>query len=314
MQRWTGIDGLQSIPKGAVLSVGNFDGVHTGHDTILRAMREAAGPSVPIAVATFEPHPLTVLRPDLVPPRLSPLAMKERLLAERGVDHLILLPPTPEVLGLTAMAFWEILRDGVRPKRIVEGQSFNFGRDRGGTIEKLIEWSAGSGIIIERRSAHAVHVGKADVVVSSSIIRALLLEGRVEDARRCLGRAYALEGEVIQGFQRGRTIGVPTANLKIDDHLVPAEGVYAGRVTIAGRRYAAAISIGSTPTFEQRRSQIEVHVIDFNGDLYGQHLAVSLTNRLREQMKFPSVDALKMRLEQDISAARGFGLADNVGQ
>ncbi|MDB5325365.1 MAG: ribF [Phycisphaerales bacterium] len=314
MQRWTGIDGLQSIPKGAVLSVGNFDGVHTGHDAILRAMREAGGSSSPIAVATFEPHPLTVLRPDLVPPRLSPLAMKERLLAERGVSHLVLLPPTPEVLGLTAMAFWEILRDGVRPKRIVEGQSFNFGRDRSGTIEKLIEWSAGSGIIVDRRPAHAVHVGEADIVVSSSIIRALLLEGRVEEAGRCLGRGYEMEGEVVLGFQRGRTIGVPTANLKIDDQLVPAEGVYAGRVTIVGRGYAAAVSIGSTPTFEQRRSQIEVHVIGFHGELYGQRLAVSLSHRLRDQMKFPSVDALKIQLKEDISAASGFGLADNVRQ
>ncbi|HEX8324836.1 MAG TPA: riboflavin biosynthesis protein RibF [Tepidisphaeraceae bacterium] len=316
MQRLTGIDGLCSLPPGVVLSVGNYDGVHAGHEAILRAMRDDAGSgplAIPIAVVTFEPHPLTVLRPSLVPPRLTPLPMKMRLLAERGVDYLVTLPPTPEVLGLTAVAFWELLRDRVRPSRIVEGQSFNFGRDRGGTIEKLIEWSAGTDIVVERRPAHAVRLGGVDVAVSSSVVRSLLLEGRVEDAARCLGRAYELEGQVVQGFQRGRTIGVPTANLDGGEQLVPAEGVYAGRVSLSGRTYAAAVSIGTTPTFEQRRAQVEVHIIDFSGDLYGKPLAVSMLSRLRDQERFSSVDALKTQLSQDILAARRIGLAEPSG-
>lgn len=314
MQRSTGLDGLRSLPPGSVLSVGNFDGVHSGHEAILRAMREAAAESSsPIVVVTFEPHPLTVLRPSLVPPRLTSLPLKARLLAERGVGHLVTLPPSPDVLGLTALQFWELLRDGVRPGRIVEGQSFNFGRDRGGTIEKLIEWSIGSGIVVDRRPAHAVRVGEVDVAVSSSVVRSLLLEGRVDDAARCLGRAYELDGEVVQGFQRGRTIGVPTANLDCGEQLIPAEGVYAGRVTIGDRPYAAAISIGSTPTFEQRRAQTEVHVIDFNGDLYGRRLTVSVSHRLRDQAKYVSVDALKAQLARDILAARAFGVADTPG-
>ncbi|MGC4032461.1 MAG: riboflavin biosynthesis protein RibF [Tepidisphaeraceae bacterium] len=307
MQFWEGLAGLRSLPAGAVLSVGNYDGVHTGHAAILSAMRDAAA-GAPLVVVTFEPHPLTVLRPSLVPPRLTKLADKAKLLEQQGVSHLVTLPPSPEVLGLTAVAFWELLRDGVRPKRIVEGQSFNFGRDRGGTIEKLIEWSAGTAVTVDRRPAHAVRIGESDVVVSSSVIRSLLLEGRAEDAAVCLGRFYRLGGLVIQGFQRGRTIGVPTANLDCGEQLVPAEGVYAGRVEVHGKTYAAAVSIGSTPTFEQRRAQVEVHVIDFAGDLYGRPLAVDVSHRLREQIKFPSVDALKKQLAADINAARNLAV------
>ena len=308
MQSLHGLDGLRALPAGSVLSIGNYDGVHTGHEAILRAMRDAAGTSA-VAVATFEPHPLTVLRPDLVPPRLTTLAVKSRLLAERGVTHLITLPPTPDVLGLTAEEFWAILRDGVRPSRIVEGQSFNFGRGRGGTIEKLIEWSAGTGIVVDRRPAHAVHIDEADVVVSSSIVRALLKEGQVEDAGRCFGRPYELEGEVVHGFERGRTIGVPTANLDCGPQLVPAEGVYAGYADVAGRRFGVALSIGSTPTFEQRRPQVEAHLIDFDGDLYGRRLSVFVAARLRGQRRFESVDALKLQLASDIRAVRQIGLA-----
>jgi riboflavin kinase / FMN adenylyltransferase len=302
MQRLDGLDGLRAVPPGAVLSIGNYDGVHTGHTAILRAMRDAAA-GAPVVVATFEPHPLTVLRPDLAPPRLTPLETKARLLAGQGVDVLVTLPPTPAVLGLTAAEFWALLRDGVRPGRIVEGQSFNFGRDRGGTIERLIEWAAGTGIVVERRLAHAIRIGEADVVVSSSVVRSLLSEGRVEDAARCLGRRYALEGVVVQGFQRGRTIGVPTANLDAGDQLVPGEGVYAGHAVVAGRAWPAAVSIGSTPTFEQRRSQVEVHLVGFAGDLYGRPLGVELVRRLRDQTRFPSVDALKAQLARDILAA-----------
>ena len=308
MQVLSGLDGLRALPAGSVLSIGNYDGVHTGHDAILRAMRGTAGEAA-VVVATFEPHPLTVLRPDIVPPRLTTLPVKSRLLAERGVTHLVTLPPTPEVLGLTAEEFWAILRDDVRPSRIVEGQSFNFGRGRGGTIEKLIEWSAGTGIVVDRRPVHAVHIEEADVVVSSSVVRSLLKDGQVADAARCLGRPYELEGEVVRGFERGRTIGVPTANLDCGPQLVPAEGVYAGHAEVAGRRYAVALSIGSTPTFEQRRPQVEAHLVDFAGDLYGRRLSVFVVDRLREQRKFESVDALKSQLAVDIRTVRQIGLA-----
>ena len=311
MQSLHGLEGLRALPAGSVLSIGNYDGVHTGHEAILRAMREVAGTAA-VAVATFEPHPLTVLRPELVPPRLTTLPIKARLLADRGVTHLVTLPPTPEVLGLTAEDFWAILRDGARPSRIVEGQSFNFGRGRGGTIEKLIEWSAGTGIIVDRRPVHAVHIDEADVIVSSSIVRSLLKEGQIEDAVRCLGRPYELEGEVVRGFERGRTIGVPTANLDCGPQLVPAEGVYAGYAEVAGRRHAVALSIGSTPTFEQRRAQVEAHLVDFSGDLYGRRLSVFVVARVRDQRKFESVDALKSQLAEDIRTVRQIELAGGV--
>jgi riboflavin kinase/FMN adenylyltransferase len=291
------------MPPGAVLSIGNFDGIHLGHRRLLdmaEAVRAKSG-SGKIAVVTFEPHPLTVLRPELAPPRLTPPAVKQGLLEAAGVDEYVILPPKPEVLGLTAEAFWAILRDEVRPTHLIEGRSFTFGKGRGGTIDRLREWSSASRIELDVVDAVTVPLLDLSVVdVSSSLIRWLLAHGRVRDAAICLGRPYAMHGPVIEGFKRGRTIGVPTANLKVDDQLVPADGVYAGRCTIANKPYAAAVSIGSLPTFEQRRHQIEAHLIGFDGDLYGQAIHVELIDWVREQRKYAGLDALKEQIARDL--------------
>lgn len=306
MEIRNGLDGLRSIPAGAVLSIGNYDGMHLGHRRLLEtasAIRARQGSR--IAVVTFEPHPLTVLKPALAPPRLTPPAIKQALLEAAGVDDYVILPPAPEVLNLSAERFWEILRDEVKPTHLVEGSSFNFGKGRGGNIERLREWSVGTGITVDRVDAVTVALLDLNVVpVSSSLIRFLLAHGRVRDAAICLGRAYALRGEVVQGFHRGRTIGVPTANLACEDQLVPADGVYTGRCAIDGRAYVAAVSIGSLPTFEQRKYQVEAHLLDFDGDLYGRTIEVELMDWLREQRKFAGIEALKEQIDRDLHQVR----------
>jgi riboflavin kinase/FMN adenylyltransferase len=299
-----GTAGLCDLPPGLVLSVGNFDGLHLGHRHLLELARELRGPAG-IALVTFEPHPLTVLRPAAAPPRLTPMGLKMELLRDAGVDHLIILPPSSEVLELTAEAFWHILRDQVRPSHMIEGTSFNFGKGRAGSIERLREWAANSDVKL-----HVIDGVKAALLdmhvprVSSSLIRWLLVAGRVRDAAICLGRPYLLEGTVIKGFQRGRTIGVPTANLDCGEQLLPAEGVYVGRCTVDRTVHAAAISIGRLPTFGDDRLQIEAHLIDFHGDLYGRTLRVELVDWIREQQKFPGIDKLKDQLGRDIERSK----------
>jgi riboflavin kinase/FMN adenylyltransferase len=301
-----GLEGLRQLAAGSTLSVGNFDGLHLGHRRILRKADELRRPAgARLAAVTFEPHPLTVLRPHDVPPRLSPPPMKRQLLAEAGVDDLVELPPTPQVLNLTAEAFWAILRDEVRPGHIVEGHTFNFGKGRGGTIQRLREWAAASDVKLHVVDPVSVALLDLTVVpVSSSLVRWLLERGRVRDAAICLGRSYALRGDVIKGHQRGRTIGVPTANLDVKEQLVPADGVYIGRSMVEGITYAAAVSIGTLPTFGDSPRQVEAHLIGYEGDLYGQPLTLELIDWAREQIKYPGLDALKQQLSRDIEHAR----------
>lgn len=303
LQSLQNLEGLRRVPPGTVLSVGNFDGIHRGHDRLLTRARGqvARGEASGVAVVTFEPHPLTVLRPELAPPRLTPPAIKRTFLDEAGVDYLVTLAPTPEVLNLSAEDFWEILRDEVRPNQMIEGRSFTFGKGRRGTIEKLREWCAGSRVRLEVLEGVSVPLLNLQVVeVSSSLIRWLLSHGRVRDAAICLGRPYTLEGMVIQGHQRGRTIGVPTANVRCDGQMVPGDGVYAGRAHVDGTAYPAAVSIGTMPTFGENGRQVEAHLIGFAGDLYGRTLRVELLDWVREQRKFGGVEALKGQLRGDL--------------
>ncbi len=300
-----GLERLKELPRGAVVSIGNFDGVHRGHQAILAlARRLAKSESTPgVAVITFEPHPAAVLRPTHAPARLTTASLKLDLLQSYGVDYLLVLEPTPAMLAISAEDFYSALRDGIRPAHLVEGPTFNFGRDRAGTIERLTEWTAR-----DRIPLHVVDEVEARlcdqslVRVNSSIIRWLLRHGRVRDAGRCLGRPYLLEGQVVRGHQRGRTIGVRTANLQCGGQLIPADGVYAGRCTVDGRRYPAAVSIGAMPTFgDDAARQVEAHLIGFDGDLYGRTLRVELIDWLRDQIKYPTLELLKARLAKDLA-------------
>jgi riboflavin kinase/FMN adenylyltransferase len=289
-----------------VLSVGNFDGMHHGHRRLLELANSLrAQASGKIAVVTFEPHPLTVLRPELAPPRLTAPAVKQKMLQDAGVDEYVVLPPSKEVLNLTAEAFWTILRDEARPTHMIEGSSFNFGKGRGGNIDRLREWSAASAVSLHVVDAVRVALLDLSVVpVSSSLIRWLLSHGRARDAGICLGRAYVLRGEVARGFGRGRDLGVPTANLRCDAQLIPGDGVYVGRCTIDGKTHAAALSIGTLPTFDEQVRQVEAHLLDFDQDLYGRVIEVEVVDWIREQLKFSGIDALKRQIERDVAVVR----------
>ncbi|HEY8666102.1 MAG TPA: riboflavin kinase, partial [Tepidisphaeraceae bacterium] len=207
------------------------------------------------------------------------------------------------VLDLTAEQFWQILRDDVRPAAMVEGLSFSFGKGRGGNIQRLREWTANSAVALHIvEPVTAVLTNLSVVPVSSSTIRWLLGHGRMRDAAICLGRPYLLEGTVVEGQGRGRTLGVPTANLQHADQLAPADGVYAARCAVAGKSYAVALSIGTNPTFADGRRQVEAHLIGFDGNLYGAILGIELVDWLRDQRKFPDVEALKRQIARDLNA------------
>ena len=304
MKIHNGIDGLKNLPAGLALSIGNFDGLHLGHRRLID-IAKSLQPSTGVAIATFEPHPLTVLAPEHAPPRLSPTQLKIDLLRAAGVDHLVILPPTPSLLNLTAEEFWHILRDETRPAYLIEGDSFNFGKNRGGNIDRLREWSTGTNI--QLRIVDPVQVPLLDLKVtpiSSSLVRWLIVGGRVRDAAICLGQPYTLEGTIVKGFQRGRTIGIPTANLDCGEQLLPAEGVYVGRCNVEGVDHPAAVSIGRLPTFEEDQLQVEAHLIDFTGDLYGKTLRLQVLDWIRDQRKFPGIQALKTQLARDIEWTR----------
>jgi riboflavin kinase/FMN adenylyltransferase len=226
------------------------------------------------------------------------------LIQSAGADDLVVLPPRPDVLGLSAGQFWEILRDELRVAHLVEGGSFRFGKGAAGTIETLRELTASSTVklhVVESVSVPLLDLHVAPV--SSSLIRFLLSFGRVRDAAICLGRPYVIQGVVVKGNARGRTIGVPTANLLSHDQMIPADAVYAGRCTLDGRNYPAAVNIGPAPTFDAQARQIEAHLIGFDGDLYGRTIGVELLDWLRDQRKFAGVESLKAQLAHDIARA-----------
>jgi len=212
------------------------------------------------------------------------------------------LAPEPAVLNLTAEQFWGILRDEVRPSGLVEGDSFSFGKGRGGTVDKLRQWAAGTSVRLEVVAPLRIALLDMSVVpASSSIVRWLVGHGRMRDAAIVLGRPYILEGPVVRGHQRGTGIGMPTANLDCCEQLVPADGVYAGRCIVNGRTWPAAVSIGTMPTFGANARQVEAHLVGFEGDLYGRRIALEVLDWLRDQRRFGGIDALKAKMALDVA-------------
>jgi riboflavin kinase / FMN adenylyltransferase len=293
---------LQSLPPGGAMSIGNFDGLHLGHRAILDAIKRSG---LKTTVVTFEPHPLTVLRPDMAPPRLMSEAAKLEGLEQLGIDHVVLLRPTSEVLNLSARQFYEAVRDGARPRLIAEGKDFYFGKARQGTMQVLGEWCQQDRIELKQVDDVVVELPTKEVVeASSSLVRWLLLHGRTREANACIGGPFVLCGKVVAGNARGRAIGFPTANLDCGDQLVPHDGVYRASTTVDGNRFSIALSIGTTPTFDGQQRLIEAHLVGFTGDLYGKTLAIELGDWLRGQKKFRSKDELVEQLARDVLLCR----------
>lgn len=293
------------------LTIGNFDGVHIGHAALVAAARRAVGSTGRVVALSFDPHPASVLRPGTAPPRLSTLERKRAWLIEAGADEVRLLTPARELLEQSPEAFIAALVDQFRPVAVVEGPDFRFGSRRAGGIEALrafgraMEFEA---IVVE--GVEATLADQSRVVVSSTLVRWLVAQGRVGDAARCLGRPFELGGEVVRGEQRGRTIGYPTANLDHRDLLLPADGVYAGVGHLPdGSCRSAAISVGTKPMFSPisglNERLCEVFIIDHDGalDEYGWPLRVTLDRWLREQMSFATLDGLLEQMRRDVARA-----------
>ena len=287
--------------RGGVVAVGNFDGVHRGHAALVAAARELAGPGRSVVPVTFDPHPLALLAPERFLPPLTTVTERTRLLHEIGADHVVVLQTTLDLLGLTPDAFFEkIVRRAIGAHGMVEGFNFRFGRDRAGSNDMLRTLSAQAGIAFREVPAFTLD-GRP---VSSSRVRDALVDGNLPDAEELLGRHHRVTGVVVTGARRGRTIGFPTANLEGVETLLPGNGVYAVTVETPAGRYAGAAHIGPNATFGEDIRKLEVHVLDFAGDLYGQTLTVEFVARVRETIKFAGVDALIDQMKHDVADAR----------
>jgi riboflavin kinase/FMN adenylyltransferase len=288
--------------RGGALSIGNFDGVHRGHRALLTELRSrAARVGGPAVVLTFDPHPLQLLSPERFQPVLTTTADRVALLRAAGADQVAVLRTTPELLQLSAPDFFaRVVRTGFQARAVVEGGNFAFGRNREATVETLSDYCREAGIDF----TVVPFLQEAGRNISSSQVRAALLAGDVRGAVGLLGRCYRLRGTVGVGQRRGRTIGFPTANLEALSTLIPGNGVYAVRVEHAGKQWPGAANIGPNPTFGEDARKIEIHLIGFEGDLYGQPLAADFVERLRDTRPFAGVAELKAQLQQDVEQAK----------
>jgi riboflavin kinase/FMN adenylyltransferase len=302
---------LDRSPRRAVLTIGNFDGLHIGHRQILRTVIDRARAHDGEAVVyTFDPHPRKVLRADRAPSLLTTTEQKLELLAAAQIDLVVLEPFTAEFAKTTPETFVrEHVHAHIDPLEVYVGYDFHYGRDRAGSMKLLTELGPRLGFAVT--IIPEVTIGGRDV--SSSRIRELLAAGDVEEAKRMLGRSFAVRGAVIRGDQRGRTLGFPTANLAPENEVIPAHGVYAGHVRMlddgtppAGTSLPAVTNVGRRPTFKQDDPALaEAHLLDFSGDLYGRRIEVSFEARLRGEERFPGPEALRAQIERDVVAARG---------
>jgi riboflavin kinase / FMN adenylyltransferase len=301
------IENVRDFParaRGAFVTVGNFDGVHRGHQRLLSRLRAKADVAeVPALAITFDPHPVALLRPDKAP---VPLVWPDReiaLLQEAGATEVAVFRTGPWLLELSAREFFDrVIRCQLEARGMVEGPNFAFGHDRLGDVTILRSWCAQAGIDFEVVEATVID----DRLVSSSLIRQCLSEGRVEEAARLLGRPHRIRGQVAHGAGRGAGLGFPTVNLEAIDTLVPLEGVYAGIAWVDGQEPAwpAACNLGPNPTFGDTSRKVEAHLIGFTGDLYGKTVELDFVARLRGTRKFSGLDELLKQIQGDIEQTR----------
>ncbi|MET0405096.1 MAG: bifunctional riboflavin kinase/FAD synthetase [Cystobacter sp.] len=287
--------------SGCALALGNFDGVHLGHQALFA---EARRQGAPVAALTFQPHPGKVLQPDLAPQLITLLPRKLELLAAIGLDATVVQPFTRDYARLSPREFEASLLDELGARHLVVGYDFTYGAGRAGSVETLRAAAEARGARVHRVEPVTVD----GLVASSSKVREYILEGRVGAAQRLLGRPFDLEGTVVTGQGRGRGIGFPTANVDTQNELRPAAGVYAIRVRFREALDApwlpGVANIGVKPTFGVHEVTIEAHLLDFNADLYGRELRVEFLDRLRAERRFASVAELVGQIKRDVEAAR----------
>ncbi len=297
-----GVKNLNLKFPSPVVTLGNFDGVHLGHQAIFKKVvergREIKGTSIAF---TFEPHPLKVLAPERSPKLLNTFHAKMRLIEAAGIDVVICADFSRSFAEQNPEEFVRnVLHDRIGAREVYVGYDYAFGKGREGSIDFLKKMGGEYGF----------HVGVVDavrvdgIVVSSSLVRELVSTGKVSEASRFLGRYYAIEGDVVPGARRGRTLGFPTANIHTPNELIPGYGVYAVLADVDGRRLKGAASIGVRPTFGGGPASIEVYLFDFEGDLYEKKMAISFVERLRGEEKFPDAESLVRQMQKDVEQAR----------
>ena len=292
--------------KNAVISIGNFDGVHIGHQALFHEVIEKAEAINGTSIAmTFEPHPLRVLEQNNMPPLITLYEQKTELIARSGIDFLICVPFTREFAALSAREFVaDLLIKRIGMSAIVVGEDYTFGRNREGNLA-LLQSMAGQ---------HNFEVIRVDWIqiaknypgrISSTRIRELVMEGKVAEVQQLLGRHYQLRGLVTTGRDRGgKLLGFPTANINLHDELCPKTGVYAVTVECRGQHFQGVANIGYSPTFEDRMFTVEVHILDFNQNIYDQKIKINFVTRIRDEIKFASIEQLSEQIKQDVEEAR----------
>ena len=289
--------------RSSFVTIGNFDGVHLSHRHICRKLAsDAAEAGAKSLVITFDPHPKMILHPDIRPFFLiTTLEEKLNLIEECGIDATLIIAFSPDYAKTTAREFvYETLGQKLAIKKIIIGHDYTFGQNKKGNDAYLI--SAGQELGFEVEVIDAFKAG--DDIVSSTLIRNLIVQGKVGEAARLLGREYNVAGTVVTGFGRGIKLGFPTANINPEKELLPPAGIYAAFVEVEGKRYMAALNIGAKPTFADYTFTFEVHLLDFEGDLRGKRLNTEFVEKLRDIVKFDSPEALKKQIAADVENAR----------
>ena len=314
MQRWRGLEEIPADWGRSVVTIGSFDGVHRGHQLIIgQAVERARELGLPSVVVTFDPHPREVIRPGSHPPLLAPHPRRAELIAELGVDAVLVLPFTTEFSNESPETFvQQVLVDALRARVVIEGPNFRFGHKAAGDVALLTELGRADDFQVEVVDLQVCGTAGDGAPFSSSLTRRLVESGDMAGANEVLGRPHRVEGVVVRGAQRGRELGYPTANVETVPHsAVPADGVYAGWLTARGERMPAAISVGTNPTFDGTARTVEAYAIDRVGlDLYGLHVAVDFLAYLRGMEKFDSIEALLDRMADDVKRARELTDAD----
>ncbi|MCK1823268.1 bifunctional riboflavin kinase/FAD synthetase [Streptomyces sp. XM83C] len=308
MQRWRGLEDIPQDWGRSVVTIGSYDGVHRGHQLIIRhAVDRGRELGVPTVVVTFDPHPSEVVRPGSHPPLLAPHHRRCELMAELGVDAVLVLPFTAEFSKLSPADFIvKVLVDKLHARAVVEGPNFRFGHKAAGNVEFLAEQGKVYDFAVEVVDLYLTGAAGGGEPFSSTLTRRLVAEGDVAGAAEILGRPHRVEGVVVRGAQRGRELGFPTANVETLPHTaIPADGVYAGWLHAAGEAMPAAISVGTNPQFDGTERTVEAYAIDRVGlDLYGLHVAVDFLAFVRGQAKFETLDALLEQMAQDVKRCR----------
>jgi len=305
MKVFNHLDQISEPFKNAVITIGNFDGVHIGHQALFHeAIEKAEGIGGTSVAMTFEPHPLRVMKPNNHPPLITLYEQKSELIERTGIDVLICVPFTRDFAAQSAEQFVrDLLVRKIGMKAIVVGQDYSFGKNREGDLDLLKSFGPKYGFEVFVagwiKSARALAER-----ISSTRIRELVMDGRMMQAEKMLGRNYQIRGEVVAGRDRGgKVLGIPTANITLHDELCPKTGIYAVTVECEGSQHRGVANIGYSPTFDDHVFTVEVHILDFNADIYGKIIRVNFIKRIRDEKKFSDISELIAQIKLDIAAA-----------